>query len=89
MKAIVTVAGVDKRGIIAAVSTELFAMDVNILDINQTVMQEFFTMTCLVELDASELHFEEISGRLGKLGEKIRLSVRIQREDIFTAMHRI
>ncbi|MDR0937041.1 MAG: ACT domain-containing protein [Oscillospiraceae bacterium] len=89
MKAIVTVAGVDKRGIIAAVSTELADMNINILDINQTVMQEFFTMTCLVELDASELHFEGISERLGTLGEKIGLSVRIQREDIFREMHRI
>ncbi len=89
MKAIVTVIGNDKVGIIAKVSTALFNCNANILDINQTVMQEYFTMVMLVDIENCSVPFETLSARLGAVGEELGLSVRIQREDIFAAMHRI
>lgn len=89
MRAIVTVIGHDRVGIIAEVCGLLASMQVNILDINQTVMQEFFTMTMLVDTGTSKLPFEEISRALAEKSEEIHLSIRIQREDIFNAMHRI
>ncbi len=89
MRAIVTVIGPDRVGIIAEVCTLLAALQVNIIDINQTVMQEFFTMTMLVDTSASAAAFDEISGALTAKGKEMRLSIRIQREDIFNAMHKI
>jgi len=67
----------------------LFKAGVNILDINQTVMQEFFTMTMLVDTKDATISFEELSKRLADKGEEMKLNIRIQREDIFNAMHRI
>ncbi len=89
MRAIVTVIGPDRIGIIAEVCTLLSALRVNVIDINQTVMQEFFTMTMLVDTSASEAPFDEISAALSHKGEEMGLSIRIQREDIFNAMHKI
>jgi ACT domain-containing protein len=64
-------------------------MKVNILDINQTVMQEFFTMTMLVDTSTSSTPYEELSDALHKKGQEMGLNIRIQREDIFNAMHKI
>ncbi|MBQ7598466.1 MAG: ACT domain-containing protein [Clostridia bacterium] len=89
MRAIITVTGKDTTGIIARVCTCLAENDVNILDISQTVMQEFFTMAMLVELEKSKLGFSELSDTLAAIGESMGLVVRIQREDIFTRMHRV
>ncbi len=89
MKAIVTVIGPDRVGIIAEVCTLLASYRVNILDISQTVMQEFFTMTMLVDTSYSSESFDSIRDALTAKGEEMGLSIRIQREDIFTAMHRI
>ncbi|HOA34542.1 MAG TPA: ACT domain-containing protein [Clostridiales bacterium] len=89
MRAIVTVIGHDRTGIIAEISMLLFKAGVNILDINQTVMQEFFTMTMLVDTKDATISFEELSKRLADKGEEMKLNIRIQREDIFNAMHRI
>ena len=85
MKAIVTVIGKDQVGITAAVCALLAQHNINILDINQTILQEYFTMVMLVDLSACELSI----GELSKAGEERGLSIRIQREDIFNAMHRI
>lgn len=90
MKAIVTVIGKDRVGIIAEVCSLLAALNVNINDINQTVMQnDFFTMVMLADVSQSSVSFGEISEKLSKKGEEMGLSIKIQLEDIFNAMHRI
>ena len=89
MKAIMTVIGADRVGIIASISSLLRDMNVNILDLSQTIMDGVFTMTILVDTSPSSLPFEEIRDALVERGEEEQLSIRIQRADIFTAMHRI
>ena len=89
MKAIMTVIGADRVGIIASVSAQLASMQVNILDVSQTIMDGIFTMTMLVDTTASDRKFEDIRSALTELGDRMELTVRIQRVDIFTAMHRI
>jgi ACT domain-containing protein len=89
MRAIVTVIGKDTVGIIANVCSLLAEKDVNILDISQTVMQEYFTMIMVVDTAKCTVSFSELSDMLKKDGESCGLSIRIQREDIFNAMHRI
>lgn len=89
MKAIVTVIGKDQVGITAAVCALMAQHNINILDINQTILQEYFTMVMLVDLSACELSIGELSDIMSKAGEERGLSIRIQREDIFNAMHRI
>ena len=89
MRAIVTVIGKDQVGIIAAVCTLLAEQNVNVLDISQTILQEYFTMIMLVDLSALTIPFQELSASLAAAGEEKGLSIRIQREDIFNAMHRI
>ena len=87
MKAIVTVLGKDKVGIIAKVSGELAKLGVNVEDISQTIMQDYFVMIMMVEVPKDE-KIADISPRLDALGKGIGVSVRIQ-QDIFNAMHRI
>ena len=89
MKAILTVIGKDRIGIIAAVSNILADSNINILDISQTIMQGFFTMIMLVDISQMSLNFSEISERLDMKGQELGLSIRLQHEDIFNAMHRI
>ncbi len=89
MRAIVTVVGPDRVGIIAEVCTLLAKFNINIVDISQTVMQEFFTMMMLVDTSSSGNSFEEIAGALSAKGAETRLQIRIQREDIFNAMHKV
>ena len=89
MRAIVTVIGKDTVGIIARVCTLLADNQVNILDISQTVMQEYFTMIMLVDTEKCTVSFLELERQLKQQGEEMGLSIRIQREDIFNAMHRI
>ena len=89
MKAIVTVLGKDRVGITAAVCTLLAQHQINILDITQTVLDEYFTMIMLVDVSACEISIGEMADLLRKAGEEQALSIRIQREDIFNAMHRI
>lgn len=89
MKAIVTVTGKDTVGIIAGVCTELSNLGVNILDISQTVMDGFFAMNMLVDLSTSDKSYELVRDALDERGVRMGLSIRIQREDLFDAMHRI
>ena len=89
MKAIVTVIGKDKVGITAAVCTLLAKYNVNVLDITQTILQEYFTMVMLVDTSASTCAFGELADALNAEGRAQELSIRIQRQDIFDAMHRI
>ncbi|AEV68019.1 ACT domain-containing protein [Acetivibrio clariflavus] len=89
MRAIVTVIGKDKVGIIAAISNILANCNVNILDISQTTMQDVFTMIMLVDISAMCVPFSELSEQLEKKGVELGLSVKIQHEDIFNSMHQI
>ena len=89
MKAIVTVVGEDRKGIIAKVSNILFENDVNIQDISLTIMQNMFTMIMLVEIPSSSVSVQEISEKLNVAAEEMGLSIHVQREEIFTSMHRI
>lgn len=89
MNAIVTVIGRDKVGIIAAVCIKLAEMNVNVLDISQTILDGKFTMVMAVDAANANVGFEELAAQLRELGEGMELSIRIQREEIFDAMHRI
>ncbi len=89
MRAIVTVIGKDQVGIIAAVCAKLSDHGVNVLDISQTILQEYFTMIMLVDASQSDLPFAQLAETLEAEGAERNLSIRIQREDIFNAMHRI
>ena len=89
MKAIVTVVGQDRVGIIAAVCSKLAEFNVNVLDISQTVMQGYFTMMMAAEVSACNVPLAEFARRMDELGVQMGLSIRVQREDIFLSMHRI
>ena len=89
MNAMVTVIGKDTVGIIARVTTTLAGLQVNILDLSQTIMQGNFTMVMLVDLSGSPKPFEEIRAKLEELGNEMKLSIRIQNTEIFEAMHSI
>ena len=89
MKAIMTVTGADRVVIIAGVCSLLAPMDVNVLDINQTVMEGIFTMTLLVDTSTSKHSFDEIRSAVIQRGENEQLNIHIQRTDIFNAMHRV
>ncbi|MCI7809607.1 ACT domain-containing protein [bacterium] len=89
MKAIVTVVGKDRVGIIAGVCTALAGFNVNVLDISQTVMQGYFTMMMAVEVSGCNVPLAELVTRMDEIGRDMGLSIRVQREDIFEAMHRV
>ena len=89
MKAIVTVIGRDKVGITAAVCALLAQHSINILDISQTVLQDYFTMIMVVDTSACSMDFAALVTELEQEGTKLGLTIHAQREDIFNAMHRI
>ena len=89
MRAVVTVTGKDKKGIIAKVSAFLAEKGVNIEDISQTIMQEYFSMVMLVDVAPCTVSFHELKEALSKLGEELELSILCQHEDIFNSMHRV
>ena len=89
MKAIMTATAKDRVGIIASVCSLLSSMEVNILDLSQTVMEGIFTMTILVDTSTSKYNFDEIRSALIQRGEAENIIIHIQREDIFNAMHKI
>ena len=89
MRAIVTVIGKDKPGIISKVSTSLAENNVNIEDISQTIVQGNFTMIMLCDISNSKLVLKELKLKMEELGEKIGVSIHVQHEDIFDAMHKI
>lgn len=89
MRAVVTVTGTDRRGIIAKVSGFLFERQVNIEDISQTVLGEQFAMIMMVDLSESGEDFSSLSKALEEKGKEIGMSIRLQHEDIFNAMHNI
>ncbi len=89
MKAVITVVGKDRVGIIAGVSNMLAAKNVNILDISQTILRDFFTMIMLVEMPAENPSIPALAASLNELGTSLGVEVRVQHEEIFTAMHRV
>ena len=89
MRAIVTVIGKDHVGIIADVTALLAQYGVNVLDISQTVMNDYFTMMMVVDLAGCQGSFEQLRTDITAYGETRDLSLRIQREDIFDAMHKL
>lgn len=89
MKAIVTVVGKDRKGIIAKVSTALYENCVNIIDISQTIMQDMFTMIMMVEFSSEDSSVQDIDKSLDSIAEEMGLSIHVQREEIFSSMHRI
>jgi len=89
MRAVITVIGHDRAGIIAGISSILANCNVNILDISQTIMQDIFTMVMMVEIAKLKIPFPELADQLQKKGKELELSIRIQHEDIFNSMHRI
>ncbi|QCX32641.1 ACT domain-containing protein [Caloramator sp. E03] len=89
MKAFVTVIGKDKIGIIQAITSVLSQNNVNILDINQTLLQDYFTMIMFVDLEKMAIDFEKLKEKLENKAKEIGVSVRIQREDLFRYMHEI
>ena len=89
MKAIITVVGPDRVGIIAEVCTLLAEMKISVVEISQTIMEHTFTMIMLVKSTEGAPAFDEIQRRLAGKGEEMQLAIRIQREDIFSAMHTI
>ena len=89
MKAIVTVVGKDRVGIIATVCVKLAEHNVNVLDISQTVMQGYFTMMMAVDVTDCPIPLAELAKVMDEEGKEMNLSIRLQREDIFEAMHRV
>ena len=89
MKAIVSVFARDSKGITAYVTALLAEREINILDISQTLMQEYFAMIMLVDLSDCPLPFDDLAVWLREKGQERLLDIHIQRQDIFEAMHRI
>ena len=88
-KALISVTGLDTTGIIARVATKLYEMNINILDITQTILGGYFTMMMVVDLDGAERSFEEINKELEPVRDELKMSIHMQRMDIFDAMHRV
>ncbi len=88
-KTIITVVGKDTVGIIAKVCTYLADNGVNILDISQTIVQEYFNMMMIVDMEKASKPFADIAEELEQLGETIGVKIKCQHEEIFTKMHRI
>lgn len=87
MKAILTVIGKDQVGIIAGVSTELQKLNINILDVTQTIMQGYFTMIMMLDLSKTSSDFDNVKKVLLTQGQALGVDVKIQREEIFNSMH--
>ena len=88
-KCIITVVGKDTVGIIAKVCTYLAENNVNILDISQTIVQDYFNMMMIVDANNAEKKFGQLSDEMAELGEQIGVQIKMQSEDIFNIMHRI
>lgn len=89
MRAVLTVVGRDKVGIVAGVSQTLAELKFNIVDMSQTIMQGSFTMMLMCELPAIDVDFEQVRSQLNELGQQLGVQIRIQREEIFDTMYKI
>ena len=88
-KIIITIVGKDRVGIVARTCNYLAENGINILDITQTILQEYFNMMMIVDISGSPKSFDDMAKELEKVGEDIGVTIRCQREEIFTSMHRI
>ena len=88
-RAIITVLGSDRSGIVAAVATLLSQHEINILDISQTILQDIFTMTMLVDLSAMTGTFAELKSQVDALSEQLGVQITLQREEVFRFMYRL
>ena len=88
-KAVVTVLGFDRKGIIARVSNVLYERGINILNISQTILEGYFSMVMIVDLSEPSCPFDELQGDLKELGKELGLQIRIQKTEIFEAMHQV
>lgn len=88
-RAIITVLGSDRSGIVAAVTSLLAERDVNILDISQTILQGIFTMTMLIDLSGMDGSFTDLKGSVDKLSEQLGVQITLQREEVFRFMYRL
>lgn len=89
MQVVLTIVGKDKVGIIAKVSTTLAECNMNIININQNIMQDFFNMVLIADMSKADVTLKEAKDKFTALGEEIGVEIRLQSEEIFTAMHRI
>ncbi|AKL97205.1 ACT domain-containing protein [Clostridium aceticum] len=89
MKAFISVVGEDKIGIIHGVTSVLKKSSVNVLDINQTLLQNNFAMVMLVDLEKMTIDFKQLKDDLADAGKEIGVAIKIQHEDIFNTMHNI
>lgn len=89
MKAVITVIGKDSVGILAKVSEACSKADVNIVEVTQSVLQDMFAMIMLVEIDKSNIGFEQLRSNLKAVGGSTNTKVHVMHEDIFNSMHRI
>jgi len=87
MKSILTVIGKDQVGIIAGISNELQKFNINILNVTQTIMDEYFTMIMLLDQSNANANMEAIKNGLSEKGKELKVDVKIQREEIFNTMH--
>ena len=88
-KAVISVLGSDKKGIIAGVSRILYENDANILDISQTIVSGLFSMILIADISSEKCSFDALKAQLDALGERMNVQIRIQRSEIFEAMHQI
>ena len=88
-KALISVTGLDTTGIIARVATKLSDLNINILDITQTILDGYFTMMMVVDLDGAHMEFADIDRELQSVRDELRMTIHMQRIDIFDAMHRV
>ena len=89
MRVVLTIVGKDKVGITAKVSNALAAMNINIININQNIMQGFFNMVLIADMAEANVPIAEARDKMAALGEEIGVEIRLQSEEIFSAMHRI
>ncbi len=89
MRGIVTVIGKDKVGIIAGVSQKLAELEVNILDVSQTIMDDYFTMMMLTDLANANQEFDHVREELNQLGKELGVKISVQNQEIFDAMHKL
>ena len=89
MRSIITVVGVDKVGIIAGVCNLLADRNINVLDINQSILDDFFNMIMIVDIENANVDFNTITNDLNTLADKLNVKIQIQHESIFRSMHRI
>ncbi len=88
-KAVISVLGKDQKGIIAKVTNELYESSVNVLDISQTIVSGLFTMILIADISDEACDFQTLKARLEALSQKLGVEIRVQRSEIFEAMHQI